>query len=140
MAKLEPVPAGDAPAVRAAARAPSAVLDLHLGEMRQICNAMDPAPFRERDLDPNAEDYIVGWGRETRSGEPLGLVGKASYGGIIKESFVIGGWVALWRPLEIFLYDWWPIRAEAQLFDRLGEMDVRLLGAPPATAGSGAAP
>ena len=40
-----------------------------------------------------------------------GLVGKASYGGIIKESFVIGGWVALWRPLEIFLYDWWPIRA-----------------------------
>ena len=23
---------------------------------------------------------------------------------------MIGGWVALWRPLEIFLYDWWPIR------------------------------
>jgi len=34
--------------------------------------------------------------------------------------------VALWRPLEIFLYDWWPIRAEARLYDRLGEMDVRL--------------
>jgi len=28
-----------------------------------LFNAMDPAPFRERDLDPNAEEYIVGWGR-----------------------------------------------------------------------------
>ena len=56
-----------------------------------------------------------------------GFVDKASYGGIIKESFVIGGWVALWRPLEIFLYDWWPIRAEARLFDRLASMPVRLM-------------
>ena len=55
---------------------------------------------------------------------------------MVKESFVIGGWVALWRPLEIFLYDWWPILAEARLFDRLGEMDVRLVGAD--HAGSGA--
>jgi hypothetical protein len=35
--------------------------------------------------------------------------------------------VALWRPLEIFLDDWWPIRAEARLYDRLSERDVRLL-------------
>jgi len=68
-----------------------------------------------------------------------GLVGETSYGGIIEETFVIGGWVALWRPLEIFLYDWWPIRAEAKLLDRLGEMDVRVLGAAPAAA-VGAAP
>ena len=27
--------------------------------------------------------------------------------------------MAMWRPLEVFLYDWWPIRAEARLFDRL---------------------
>ena len=191
----------------AAADAATAVLELRIGELRQIFNAMDPAPFRERDLDPNAETYIVEWARETRPGQPLrlvvhlgrepapvgqesvlrdavdgyfkqraestwrelrqlfrvgrislvigiaflagaivigefvaSLVGKAAYGGIIKESFVIGGWVALWRPLEIFLYDWWPIRAEAKLLDRLGEMDVRLLGAPPATVASGAAP
>ncbi len=60
---------------------------------------------------------------------------EESYGGIIKESFVIGGWVALWRPLEIFLYDWWPIRAEARLLDRLSEMDVRVLDAPVAGPG-----
>jgi hypothetical protein len=47
---------------------------------------------------------------------------------------VIGGWVALWRPAEIFLYEWWPIRAEAKLLDRLSEMSVRVLPAPAATA------
>ena len=45
---------------------------------------------------------------------------------MIVDALVIGAWVALWRPMEIFLYDWWPIRAEARLYDRLGEMDVRL--------------
>jgi hypothetical protein len=32
----------------------------------------------------------------------------------------------MWGPLEIFLYDWWPIRAEARLFDRLAVMPVRI--------------
>ena len=32
----------------------------------------------------------------------------------------------MWRPLEIFLYDWWPIRREAQLSDRLAAMPVRI--------------
>jgi hypothetical protein len=45
---------------------------------------------------------------------------------LIREGIVIGGWVAMWRPLEIFLYDWWPIRAERKLFDRLSVMPVRI--------------
>jgi hypothetical protein len=48
-------------------------------------------------------------------------------GEIIKESLLIGGWVAMWRPLEVFLYDWWPIRQEAQLYDRLSAMPVRIV-------------
>jgi hypothetical protein len=32
----------------------------------------------------------------------------------------------MWRPMEIFLYDWWPIRAEATLADRLSVMPVRI--------------
>jgi hypothetical protein len=32
----------------------------------------------------------------------------------------------MWRPLEIFLYDWWPIRDEALLSDRLATMPVRI--------------
>jgi hypothetical protein len=47
-------------------------------------------------------------------------------GALIRESIVIGGWVAMWRPLEIFLYDWWPIRAERKLFDVLSAMPVSI--------------
>jgi hypothetical protein len=47
-------------------------------------------------------------------------------GGIIRESLLIGGWVAMWRPLEVFLYEWWPIRADARLFDRLSRIIVRV--------------
>lgn len=42
------------------------------------------------------------------------LIAMRSDGGlaeIIREGLVIVRWVALWRPLEIFLYDWcrfWP--------------------------------
>ena len=46
--------------------------------------------------------------------------------GILKESLLIGGWVAMWKPMEIFLYDWWPIRADAALADRLTMMPVRI--------------
>ena len=45
----------------------------------------------------------------------------------LTQSLTIAGWVAMWRPLEIFLYDWWPIRAEARLFDRLSAMAVRVV-------------
>src|SRR5207237_8199316 len=47
-------------------------------------------------------------------------------GGLLRESFSIGGWVAMWRPMEVFLYDWWPIRREARLYDRLSAMPVRI--------------
>jgi hypothetical protein len=43
---------------------------------------------------------------------------------LLAEVLIIGGWVAMWRPLEIFLYDWWPIRAEEQLYRRLSAMPV----------------
>ena len=52
-------------------------------------------------------------------------IGHTAFGALLRESMVIGGWVALWRPLEIFLYDWWPILAERKLYDRLCVMPVR---------------
>jgi hypothetical protein len=47
-------------------------------------------------------------------------------GEVLRESLAIGGWVALWRPLEIFLYDWWPIRSDRKLYDRLSAMPIRV--------------
>jgi hypothetical protein len=35
---------------------------------------------------------------------------------ILREGLLIVGWIALWRPVEIFLFDWWPIRRDQQLF------------------------
>lgn len=45
---------------------------------------------------------------------------------IVRESLLIGGWVAMWRPVEIFLYDWWSIFGDVRLFERLGAMPVRI--------------
>jgi hypothetical protein len=170
-----------------------ALIEVHISELQQIFNSLDPTPFRERDLDPKAEAFIADWARERQGDAPLGLlihvdrevtsaehigvvqgavrdyfaeraavtrrqlrqlfrVGRTSlligllflavsillgnlaedllehtrFAGVASESLLIGGWVAMWRPLEIFLYDWWPIRAEARLFDRLSAMTVRV--------------
>jgi hypothetical protein len=61
---------------------------------------------------------------------------SGGFGGLLRESVIIGGWVAMWRPMEVFLYDWWPIRAEVRRYDRLAVMPVRIQyaaeGPPPA--------
>ncbi len=38
---------------------------------------------------------------------------------LAEESLLILGWVANWRPLEIFLYDWWPLARRRDLYRRL---------------------
>lgn len=69
-------------------------------------------------------------------GRALGVAFAGAAGSFLQESLIIGGWVAMWRPLELFLYDWWPIRAEAQRYDRLAAMPVAIVyageGAPDA--------
>jgi hypothetical protein len=46
---------------------------------------------------------------------------------ILRESLLIIGWVAMWRPLEIYLYDWWPVRAERRNLQRLARMEVKVI-------------
>jgi hypothetical protein len=38
---------------------------------------------------------------------------------LIQESFVILGWVSMWKPIEIFLYEWLPFSRRRKLFLRL---------------------
>ena len=54
------------------------------------------------------------------------MIGFAFLGGSLTLSDIIGRWVAMWRPLEVFLYDWWPLLGEIRLLDRLGAMPVRI--------------
>lgn len=39
----------------------------------------------------------------------LFLHGETTLVSMLNEGLLIVGWVALWRPLEIALYDWWPL-------------------------------
>ena len=168
-------------------------IEVRVAELRQLFNAIDPSPFRQRDLDPRAKEFIVDWARDLDGDKPWALVvhldrpagradeaatlreaihqyfgqraaasrrrlrelfhrgrislvialafltasiaagdvvasylGDGRLGDIIREGFLIGGWVAMWRPLEVFLYDWWPVRAEGRLLQRLGTIPVRI--------------
>ena len=168
------------------------IIEVRVAGLQHIFNAIDPAPFHEKDLDPKAEEFIVGQAKHLHRNAQLGLLvhldqpaqageqetlqravadffgrradgtrlrlselfrmGRVSaligaaflaasliasrmveqaladrpLGGLLKESLLIAGWVAMWRPLEIFLYDWWPIKASVRLYDRLRDMPVRV--------------
>ena len=45
---------------------------------------------------------------------------------VLRESLIIAGWVAMWGPMQVFLYDWWPIHQEAKFQDRLAAMPVQI--------------
>ena len=49
------------------------LIEVHVSELKQLFNAIDPSPFRERDLDPHAEEFITGWAKEASPGVAFGL-------------------------------------------------------------------
>ena len=166
-------------------------IELRLRDINQLFHSMDPSPFREKDLDIQAEEFIVDWARELPRHVPLlltihlekslnsdmhvqtvtesvrnhfryradqaarqnekllregwknlvigltflslclflaqflGRYGGNTFIAILQESLIIGGWVAMWRPMEIFLYSRWPIQRVQKLYTRLANMEVR---------------
>ena len=46
--------------------------------------------------------------------------------GVLEESLIIVGWVANWRPIEIYLYDWLPIQRRIRLYRRIAAATVQL--------------
>jgi hypothetical protein len=170
------------------------VVEIHIHELPQLFNSLDPSPFYEKELDRNAEEYIVRSAQDVPSNSPTALVvylgtaaktadedrtlseairahfarqslryrrelrqllrrgwislgiglaflgicliggrvalqlmGETHVSRVLQESFLIGGWVAMWRPLEIFLYDWWPILSQCRIYDRLSRIQVRIV-------------
>lgn len=180
-------------------------ISLKLRELNQLFNSMDPSPFIDRDLDHDAEEFIVSSARESPGAGAVELVihlgtppdaqraaevenavrhyfsfraelkarefrrllrqGHAVLGigllflsvclilsqviarlvsptpaEVLHEGFIIAGWVAMWRPLEIYLYEWWPVRQEWTDMQRLSRMHVRLILPHPKPAGAGLPP
>jgi hypothetical protein len=52
--------------------------------------------------------------------------GSGTVTDVVRESLIIAGWVAMWRPLDIILYDWWPVLGERRLYERLSEAEVEI--------------
>jgi hypothetical protein len=170
--------------------AAEAKIEISLNRIAQLFNSLDPSPFHERDLDQDAEEYIVESAEEIGLQRPLALVihlptdqippsdstdlggaihhyfayrevherrrlrllfrdgrialasglaflffcvllrqlafsfGTGSVAEIAREGTLIIGWVAMWRPLEIFLYEWVPVRRRCRILAKLSSMPV----------------
>src|SRR6516164_4507756 len=50
-----------------------------------------------------------------------------TWAAVVRESLTIAGWVAMWRPMQIYLYDWWPLRRRAKIFEKLSHMPVEVI-------------
>jgi hypothetical protein len=164
---------------------------MRLHDVNQLFNSMDPSPFIEKDLDDDAEEFIVSWAREFppeaqirlriyldqwpeedpkqietaihnyfahraritnlefktllnegRTSLVIGLLflsaclflsnvvlGEVSgeWAVIARESLTIAGWVAMWRPMQIYLYDWWPLRRRTRVYRKLSRMPVEVV-------------
>lgn len=56
----------------------------------------------------------------------IGAYSTGTFPRILKESLTIGGWVAMWRPMQIFLYDWWPLIRRIRIYRNLGRASVHV--------------
>jgi hypothetical protein len=52
---------------------------------------------------------------------------EGTWARIMSESLTIAGWVAMWRPMEIYLYDWWPLRRTSRLYQKLSQVPVQVI-------------
>jgi hypothetical protein len=46
---------------------------------------------------------------------------------VARESLTIAGWVAMWRPMQLYLYDWWPLQQRGRIFRKLSRMPVEVI-------------
>lgn len=60
------------------------------------------------------------------AGRSIDPADRSALLGVLRESLLIGGWVAMWRPLEIYLYDWWPLRRAIKTDARLAAATVEV--------------
>jgi hypothetical protein len=51
-------------------------------------------------------------------------VGQNPVVSIFCECLLIGAWVAMWKPMEILLHEWWSMRGEKQVMARLSTTSV----------------
>lgn len=45
----------------------------------------------------------------------------------LNEGFLIAGWVSLWYPIELLLYEWSPLRRKKQIYEMIKDMEVKII-------------
>jgi hypothetical protein len=45
---------------------------------------------------------------------------------IVEASLTIAGWVAMWHPMDVFLYGWWPLRRAGKVYRKLSSIPVEV--------------
>ena len=53
---------------------PDNTIEVRVEDISQLFHTLDPYPFRERDLDRDAEDFIVNWARDLPRSVSLRIV------------------------------------------------------------------
>ncbi len=46
--------------------------------------------------------------------------------GWFREGLLVGSWVALWKPIDIYLYGWWPLLRRLRVFRKMSRLRVEL--------------
>ena len=49
-------------------------IEIRIESIAQLFDSLDPSPFNEKDLDKDAEEFIVSWARELPSDIPMKIV------------------------------------------------------------------
>jgi hypothetical protein len=47
--------------------------------------------------------------------------------GFLGEGLHVMGWVAMWKPINLFLYEWWPIKDRMALMSSLQHLKVEIV-------------
>jgi hypothetical protein len=71
--------------------------------------------------------------------DAIAQLGTGNASTIARESLTIVGWVAMWRPMQIFLYDWWPLLRRIRVLANLQHAQVRVVEGEQAGAHTGRA-
>jgi hypothetical protein len=50
---------------------------------------------------------------------------------MFSEGLTIIGWVAMWEPINVFLYGWWPIVQKRNIYRKILDTDVSVLAGSP---------
>jgi hypothetical protein len=58
--------------------------------------------------------------------EALARFATGTFLKVLQESLTIGGWVAMWRPMQIFLYEWWPLVRRSRIYRSLSRAPVHV--------------